>query len=322
MSVPNLVYLGPTAGDAARVADFLERRRAELGGYGIDLRASGATERPLRRGGRGYVLSDRLAAPGPDLLDLVAGRGTRLVLGLQPLQARLSAAWADEVAAGLTTPFADWLADALAEPEPYAWLLHPERAVRAWVEAAGARRVRLLVVGSPRRTVRLLRKALGVPASALRPGGLGRDLAAAETELLRCVNVAASAGQWPEAVRGRYVAAAGRAVRRSGRSRPATVPRAAYAELARMAVCSAETIRALQVRTLGDPALLGEPPTIGDGPVMLTTEAAARAVAATIDAAGTTDTTQDRRSALVREARPTDLLMELRRRTRLTRPEA
>src|SRR5699024_9065000 len=130
---------------------------------------------------------------------------------------------------------------------------------------------------------------------------------------VRLVNAGFTEQTWPEGTRQTYVAAAIRALKRTGPHQPPVfpVPHGIDAVVKRAVTDTSETLEELGVRVVGSLDRLSSAPSPQPAPAMLSTRAAARAVAAAINASDSPPG-----SPLLSEASPRDLLLELSRRAR------
>jgi hypothetical protein len=174
---------------------------------------------------------------------------------------------------------------------------HHDRLVDRWASIVGPERLLVIVVdeSDPDSLMRTFEKLTDLPDGLLEPeaGWMNRSLTAAETELIRQLNVEFFKRKWPSK---RYHGAVRRGVvrqmqlRAPGRDEPKiTTPAWAIERANGIAAASSLRIKASGVHILGDLSTLSDVPANPDAKpvssVPLTLDGAAHAVVGAIDAA-------------------------------------
>ncbi|GAB3644764.1 hypothetical protein [Glycomyces tarimensis] len=178
------------------------------------------TEAVARTGDRVGVVSSEFFADADAeacgrVVDGLGGPSVRVVVTLRPLARIMPSQWQQHVQSGMSTRYADWLAELLREDSDDTatnvfWHRHRhDRFVERWAEAAGPEHVTVLVVDDRERD-RLLRDfeaVLGLPEHLLSPAknAGNRSLTAAETEAVRQCAAACAERGWSKAVFRKYV---------------------------------------------------------------------------------------------------------------------
>jgi hypothetical protein len=224
-----------------------------------------------------------------------------VVVTLRPLAKIMPSAWQQYVRNGLRRPYDEWLDGILLKPpydkpSPSFWRRHHhELLVERWVSLLGADRVVVVVLdeSDPNSLMRTFERLVGLPEGMLVPetGWDNRSLTAAETELVRSMNVLFQARKWPPAVYNRVIRLGlikQMQRRKASRDEPGIfTPKWAIDRANEIAAQASERIVATGVRIVGDLAWLSAvEPKDSEGDPTLTIEAATAALVGTIVATG------------------------------------
>ncbi|WP_432186654.1 hypothetical protein [Streptomyces sp. Tue6028] len=255
-------------------------------------------------GRRTSVVSSEFFADAPDdetvariVGDLGADR-VHVLVTLRPLARIMPSQWQQYVQNGLRMGYEDWLDHMLRrapyeKPNPSFWRRHRhDRLVERWARVAGAGNVTVVVVDDRDRAglMRTFESLLGLPDGLLVevPDTANRSLTLAETEMLRMLNTEFRGNGLPDEIYSRLVRN-GAVMHMKNTCRPASddarisTPEWAVRAAADIGAEMAGRIAALDVRVLGDPALLSavpapEPPRTAPVAARMDPEVAARAL--------------------------------------------
>jgi hypothetical protein len=233
--------------------------------------------------------------------DLGADR-VHVVVTLRPLAKIMPSAWQQYVRNGLRRPYSEWLDGILLQPPydkptPSFWRRHHHDViVERWVKILGPDRVVAVVLdeSDPDNLMRTFERFLGLPNGMLEPesDGDNRSLTAAETELVRQLNLLYHARKWPpevynDVIRLGLIKQMQR--RQSRRDEPGiATPRWAVDRANEIGAEAAQRIQATGAHIHGDLASLSNvaPKDIDPEPPPLTTDAAIAALEGAIQATG------------------------------------
>jgi hypothetical protein len=222
---------------------------------------------------------------------------------LRPLAKIIPSAWQQYVRNGLRRPYDEWLDGMLLKPPfdkptPSFWRRHHHDVlVERWVKILGPDRVVVVVLdeSDPDSLMRTFERFVGLPDGMLVPeaDGDNRSLTAAETELVRQMNVIFRASEWPPAVYNTVIRLGlikEMQRRQSSRDEPGiSTPKWAVDRANEIAAAAAERVRGTGAHLVGDLAWLSNvaPKDTDslDAPP-LAVEAAAAALVGTIVATG------------------------------------
>ena len=154
--------------------------------------------------GRVVISAESLAAADDvriaGIVEALGHPRTEVVVTVRSLREVLPSAWQEDVKAGVTTPFVEWLDEVSDGPRPDGtalvpfWVVHDHAAVvDRWLRVVGSEHVTVVVVDSRRRDAvfRAFEQLLGLDDGDLRSDladRQNRSLTAAESELLRLLN--------------------------------------------------------------------------------------------------------------------------------------
>ncbi len=237
------------------------------------------------------------------VVEELGGERVHVVITLRPLAKILPSAWQQYVRNRLRYSYEDWL-DAMFNQPPYEmptitfWQRHHHDVlVERWASIVGPERLLVIVVdeSDPDSLMRTFEKLTELPDGLLEPetGWTNRSLTAAETELIRQLNVEFYKRKWPSK---RYHSAVRRGVvrqiqlRAPGRDEARiTTPAWAIEKANEIAAEAALRIKASGVHILGDLSTLSDAPVNPDAvpvsAVPLTLDGAAHAVIGAVNAA-------------------------------------
>jgi hypothetical protein len=240
------------------------------------------------------------------VVDELGGDRVHVVVTLRPLAKILPSAWQQYVRNRLRHSYDDWL-EAMFNTPPYGmptvtfWQRHHHDVlVERWAKVVGPERLLVIVVDEtdPDSLMRTFERITQLPDGLLEPetGWTNRSLTAAETELVRLLNIEFKKRKWPSE---RYHHAVRRGVvrqiqlRSASRDEPRiTTPAWAIERANAIAAAAAERITASGVHVLGDLSSLSAVPAKADTTavqdVPLTLDGATSAVVGAIDAAART----------------------------------
>ncbi|HVY11176.1 MAG TPA: hypothetical protein VHB18_13620 [Mycobacteriales bacterium] len=200
------------------------------------------------------------------VVDELGGDRVHVVVTLRPLAKILPSAWQQYVRNRLRHPYDEWL-DAMFNQPPYElptvtfWQRHHhDILVERWVKIVGPERLLVIVVdeSDPDSLMRTFEKITELPDGLLEPetGWTNRSLTAAETELIRLLNIEFHKRKWPSE---RYHHAVRRGVVRQIQLRPASrdepriaTPAWAIERANEIAAAAAARIEATGAHILGD----------------------------------------------------------------------
>jgi hypothetical protein len=240
-------------------------------------------------------------------VDELGGERVHVVVTLRPLAKILPSAWQQYVRNGVSVPYHSWLDGMLTKapydrPTPSFWRRHRHaELVERWASIVGPERILVVVVDESDRDalMRTFEQIVGLPRGVLAPesGWTNRSFTAAETELVRDVNIRFRGRKWPEPVYNRVIRLG--AVASMQRRTPApdepgiATPKWAIDRANELAAEASARISASGVRVLGDLASLSsvEPKDddVSIDEVSLPVPAASAAVLGAIAASGVID---------------------------------
>ncbi|HVT21966.1 MAG TPA: hypothetical protein VHE57_11320 [Mycobacteriales bacterium] len=233
----------------------------------------------------------------------LGGERVHVVVTLRPLAKILPSAWQQYVRNRLRDPYDEWLEAILnnapfEKPTPTFWQRHHHDVqVERWASIVGPDRLLVIVVdeSDPDSLMRTFEHLTGLPDGLLEPetGWTNRSLTAAETELVRLLNVEFHKRKWPAEL---YHHVVRRGVVRKMQTRAPSrdeprisTPAWAIEKANEIAAAASKRIEASGVRLLGDLAVLSQvtprPDDVAIDRVPLTLDGAAHAVVGAIDAA-------------------------------------
>jgi hypothetical protein len=240
------------------------------------------------------------------VVDELGGDRVHVVVTLRPLAKILPSAWQQYVRNRLRHTYDEWLEAMFNEP-PYAmptvtfWQRHHHDVlVERWAKIVGPERLLVIVVDEtdPDSLMRTFERITELPVGLLEPetGWTNRSLTAAETELVRLLNVEFHKRKWPSE---RYHHAVRRGVVRQIQMRSAsrdepriTTPAWAVQRANEIAASAAARITASGVHVLGDLGSLSNvqanPNALITNAAPLTLDGATSAVLGAIDATALT----------------------------------
>ncbi|WP_435220487.1 hypothetical protein [Streptomyces sp. Tue6028] len=232
-------------------------------------------------GRRTSVVSSEFFADAPDdetvarIVGDLGGDRVHVLVTLRPLARIMPSQWQQYVQNGLRMGYEDWLDHMLRrapyeKPNPSFWRRHRhDRLVERWARVAGAGNVTVVVVDDRDRDglMRTFESLLGLPDGLLVevPDTANRSLTLAETEMLRMLNTEFRGNGLPDEIYSRLVRN-GAVMHMKNTCRPASddarisTPEWAVRAAADIGAEMAGRIAALDVRVLGDPALLSAVP--------------------------------------------------------------
>jgi hypothetical protein len=189
-----------------------------------------------------------------------------VVVTLRPLAKIMPSAWQQYVRNGLRRPYDEWLDGMLLKPpydkpSPSFWRRHHHDVlVERWVKILGPERVVVVVLdeSDPDSLMRTFERFVGLPVGMLQPesGWDNRSLTAAETELVREMNVTFQARKWPPEVYNKVIRLGlikEMQRRKSSRDEPGiTTPKWAIERANEIAAEAAERILATGAHLIGD----------------------------------------------------------------------
>ncbi|PBC63848.1 hypothetical protein BKI49_11970 [Streptomyces sp. Tue6028] len=232
-------------------------------------------------GGRTSVVSSEFFADAPDdetvarIVGDLGGDRVHVLVTLRPLARIMPSQWQQYVQNGLRMGYEDWLDHMLRrapyeKPNPSFWRRHRhDRLVERWARVVAAGNVTVVVVDDRDRDglMRTFESLLGLPDGLLVkvPDTANRSLTLAETEMLRMLNTEFRGNGLPDEIYSRLVRN-GAVMHMKNTCRPASddarisTPEWAVRAAADIAAEMAGRIAALDVRVLGDPALLSAVP--------------------------------------------------------------
>jgi hypothetical protein len=250
-------------------------------------------------------------------VDELGGERVHVVVTLRPLAKILPSAWQQYVRNGVRKPYGVWL-DGLLNRPPYVWpspsfwLRHRHAdLVDRWAAIVGPDRVLVIVVDESDRDalMRTFERIVGLPAGLLQAetGWSNRSLTAAETELVRAVNIRFRKRKWPEPVYNRVIRQG--TIDRMQRRPPKpdepgiATPKWAIERANELAAEASARIAASEVRVLGDlatlSAVVAKDDDVSIDEVTLPIPAAAAAVVGTVVASGALDDSELRRQQII-----------------------
>jgi hypothetical protein len=237
------------------------------------------------------------------VVDELGGDRVHVVVTLRPLAKILPSAWQQYVRNRLRHSYDEWL-EAMFNKPPYEsptvtfWQRHHHDVlVDRWAKIVGPERLLVIVVdeSDPDSLMRTFEKITMLPDGLLEPetGWTNRSLTAAETELVRLLNIEFRRRKWPSE---RYHHAVRRGVVREIQLRSAsrdeariTTPPWAVERANEIAAAAAERIKASGVQVLGDLGGLSAVRANPDAEIInaapLTLDGAASAVIGAVNAA-------------------------------------
>lgn len=237
------------------------------------------------------------------IVDELGGERVHVVVTLRPLAKILPSAWQQYVRNRLRYTYDEWL-DAMFNQPPYEmptitfWQRHRHDVlVNRWASIVGPERLLVIVVdeSDPDSLMRTFERLTDLPGGLLEPetGWTNRSLTAAETELIRQLNVEFHKRKWPSK---RYHEAVRRGVvrqmqlRAPSRDEPKiNTPSWAIDRANEIAAEAALRIKASGVHILGDLSTLSDvsttPDAVSVSTARLTLDGAAHALIGAIDAA-------------------------------------
>ncbi|GAA4998752.1 hypothetical protein [Streptomyces siamensis] len=235
-------------------------------------------------GRRTSVVSSEFFADAPDdetvarIVGDLGGDRVHVLVTLRPLARIMPSQWQQYVQNGLRMGYEDWLDHMLRrapyeKPNPSFWRRHRhDRLVERWARVVGAGNVTVVVVDDRDRDglMRTFESLLGLPDGLLAeiPDTANRSLTLAETEMLRMLNTEFRGNGLPDEIYSRLVRN-GAVMHMKNTCRPASddarisTPEWAVRAAADIGAEMAGRIAALDVRVLGDPALLSAVPAPG-----------------------------------------------------------
>ena len=143
-------------------------------------------------------------------VDELGGDRVHIVVTLRPLAKILPSAWQQYVRNGVVVPYHSWL-DGMFDkapfdrPTPSFWRRHRHaELVERWASVVGPDRLLVIVVdeSDPDAIMRTFEQMVALPGGVLQPetGWTNRSFTAAETELVRDINIRFRARKWPEPI--------------------------------------------------------------------------------------------------------------------------
>lgn len=225
-----------------------------------------------------------------------------VVVTLRPLAKIIPSAWQQYVRNGLRRPYDQWLDGILLRPpydrpSPSFWRRHRHDVlIERWVSILGPERVVVVVLDESDQNslMRTFERFLALPEGLLVPetGWDNRSLTAAETELIRSMNVAFWNHKWPPAVYNRVIRLGlikQMQQRKPDRDEPGiATPKWAIDRANELAAQAAERIIATGAHLVGDVAWLSavQPKDRDSDPAPLTIDAATEAIVGVLAASG------------------------------------
>jgi hypothetical protein len=239
------------------------------------------------------------------VVDGLGGDRVHVIVTLRPLAKILPSAWQQYVRNGLRQPYDEWLDALFNQPEgkvtPSFWRRHHhDTLIERWAAIVGPERVLVLVVDEtdPGALLRSFERVTGLPDGLLElERRTNRSLTAAETELIRAMNVKYVENDWLPQVydkvfRWGAVEQMQQRTPRSGEA-PIVTPPWAIERANEIAAAAAARIADLGVAVAGDLATLSQvkPRDASDvnAPETVAVAAAAEAITGTLIASGALD---------------------------------
>jgi hypothetical protein len=238
----------------------------------IDAQRWARLQRQVGRGDRSVISAENVAVANDlqaaRIVEALGGQRVHVVITLRSLGAIVPAAYQEDVKAGVTTPFDEWLDAVCADSGPQApsparfWGAHDHAAiVERWVSLVGPERLTVVVVDSsqPDEVFRAFDDLLDLPSGTVDPSLAdhgNRSLTAAECALVRRLNDMVG-GQDELTIRRRIVPAPAIWAMIDGRTPSADEQRLTVAPgaLERLAPISADVVarlRSTRCRVVGD----------------------------------------------------------------------
>jgi hypothetical protein len=277
---------------------------------------------------RVVVSSEAFAGADDDIAarvvrELGKGRTLHVVVTLRPLSKIMPSQWQQFVQNGRRTPYDQWLDEIFVKAEERIgtfWRRHDHGAlVRRWAAAAGPGNLSVVAVDESDREMltRTFERLLALTPGTLRPkpSDSNRSLTMSEIELVRQVNMIVKDEPWAEKsfalVMKDGVSDSMGLGRRPGPDEVAiTTPRWALEKAVSVAKESAELIRSLDVRVIGNldsitdmPGDAAIRPEGGEMPTTVPIEAAALAVVGALRGSGLTPQLGTARDVVARSAK-------------------
>jgi hypothetical protein len=232
----------------------------------------------------------------------LGGDRVHVIVTLRPLAKILPSAWQQCVRNGLRQPYAEWLDGLFNQPEgkvtPSFWRRHHhDILIERWSAVVGPERLLVLVVDEtdPGALLRSFERITGLPGGLLEPERrTNRSLTAAETELIRAMNVKYVENKWSPQVYDKVFrwGAVERMQQRPPQpgEAPILTPPWAIERANEIAAAAVERIAGLGVTVAGDLSSLSQvkprdAQTV-EAPDTIAVEAAAEAITGTLIASG------------------------------------
>jgi hypothetical protein len=225
-----------------------------------------------------------------------------VVVTLRPVAKIMPSAWQQYVRNGLRVTYQNWLEGMLNKPPydkptPTFWRRHHhEILVERWVKIVGPEQVAVVVLdeSDPQSLMRTFERFVGLPDGMLVPevGWENRSLTAAETELVRLVNIQYHRRKWAPAIYNNVIRLgliAQMQRRQPERDEPGiATPQWAIDKANEIGAAAAERIQATGARVVGDLGWLSavQPKASDSAPTPLPPEAAKEALVGAIIATG------------------------------------
>jgi hypothetical protein len=237
-----------------------------------------------------------------DVVDSFGPDRVHVVVTLRPIAKIMPSAWQQYVRNGVRWPYRKWLNGMLNKPPydkptPSFWRRHHHDVlVERWVKLVGPEQVVVVVLdeSEPDSLMRTFERLVGLPTGMLVPeeGWENRSLTAAETELVRSVNVEYHARQWAPSIYNNVIRLG--LTKQMQRRRPEpdeagiVTPAWAIERANEIAAAAAERIQATGAHIVGDLASLSavRPKDDASQEAPLPTEAATEALVGAIVATG------------------------------------